>query len=99
LGTLLETNCGPRDFALLAYPDPKDLIINFDPVTREITVHAQPGFTQLGIHDYQLVVTLRDFPSVQLTLDLQVEIKHVCQATNFVQLTGEDIPLLLHEEK
>ena len=45
LGTPYETNCGPRDFALLAYPDPKDLVINFYAVTREITVHAQQGFT------------------------------------------------------
>jgi len=35
---------------------------------------------------------------VQLTLDLQVEIKHVCQDAKFVQLMGEDIPRLLHEE-
>jgi len=51
-GTAYVTSCGLRDYTLSTYPDPKDLITDFEAATRQVTVHAQQGFTQLGIHDY-----------------------------------------------
>jgi len=73
LGTAYETKCGLKDFSLAVYPDPDNLVTNIDSVLREVTVHAQQGFTQLGHHDYEVLVTLRDHPTAAaLTLDLPI---------------------------